>query len=71
MTSRERVLQAIAHKPTDRAPADYGAHPSVTDGLMRKLGVADYEELLKALGVDMRRVHFDYGQPDTGPDADG
>lgn len=71
MTSRERVIQAIAHKATDRAPANYGAHQVVTDGLIRKLGVADMEELLVSLGVDMRRVFLDYGQPDTGPDADG
>ena len=71
MTSRERVLQAIVHQPTDRAPADYGAIPAVTDALIRKLGVADAEELLVALGVDMRRIGFNYGQPDTDPDAEG
>src|SRR5450759_1442744 len=71
MTSREIVLQAIAHKPTARAPADYGAHSAVTDGLIQKLGVANAEELLAALHVDMRRIGFDYGQPDTGPDPDG
>ncbi len=71
MTSRERVLQAVRHKPTDCAPADYGAHAAVTDALMRKLGVANPEDMLRALGVDMRRIGFDYGQPDTGPDADG
>ena len=71
MTSRERVLQAIAHQPTDRTPADYGAIPAVTDALIRKLGIADAEELLVALGVDMRRIWFDYGQPDTAPDAEG
>lgn len=70
MTSRERVLQAVAHRPTDRAPADYGAHQAVTEGLIQKLGVASIEELLVALHVDMRRIHFDYGQSDTGPDAD-
>ena len=71
MTSRERVLQAIAHKPTDRAPANYGAHQGVTDGLIDRLGVADTEELLVSLGVDMRRIRFSYNQPATGPDADG
>jgi len=71
MTPRERVLRAIAHQPTDRAPADYGAHQDVTDRLIEKLGVADYEELLQALHVDLRRVVLDYSQPDTGPDSDG
>jgi uroporphyrinogen decarboxylase len=71
MTSRERVLQAIAHKPTDRAPADYGAIQVVTDGLIEKLGVADAEELLVSLGVDMRRINFGFRQPPTGPDSDG
>ena len=71
MNSRDRVLQAIAHRPTDRAPADYSAHGTVTDGLIEKLGVVDTEELLVSLGVDLRRILFDYSQPDTGPDADG
>jgi uroporphyrinogen decarboxylase-like protein len=71
MTSRERVLEAIRHKGTDRSPADYGAHQDVTDRLVDKLGLRNEEELLQALHVDMRRISFDYGQPDTGPDADG
>jgi len=69
--SRERVLAAIDRRPADRAPADYAAHESVTERLIEKLGLADCEELLRALHVDMRRVPFDYSQPDTGPDADG
>ena len=71
MTSRERVFQAIAHKPVDRAPADYGAHQAVTEALVQKTGVADAEELLVSLGVDMRPVWIDYNQPDSPPDADG
>lgn len=71
MTPRERVLQAVAHKLTDRAPADYAAHQVVTDGLIKKLGVKDTEELFVALGVDMRRIDCNYGLADTGPDADG
>ena len=71
MTSRQRVLLAIEHKKTDRTPANYSAHQEVTDGLIKKLGLADSEELLQALYVDMRRIHFNYSQPDTGPDADG
>ena len=71
MNSRERVLAAIEHKKTDRTPADYGALPAVTDRLVHRLGTADEEELLQALGIDMRRIQFKYSQPDTGPDADG
>lgn len=71
MIPRERVLQAIDRRPTDRAPADYGAHQAVTDALISRLGVADSEELLRALGVDMRRIGFNYKQSATGPDADG
>jgi uroporphyrinogen decarboxylase len=71
MTPRERVLRAIAHQPTDRAPADYGAHQDVTDRLLARLGVRDPEELLQALRVDMRRISFNYYHPDTAPDAQG
>lgn len=71
MTSRERVLLALDWRRTDRAPADYMAHAAVTDRLMARLGVKDYEALLQTLGVDMRRIWADYGQPDTGPDSGG
>jgi uroporphyrinogen decarboxylase len=71
MTSRERVLEALDHKPTDRAPMDYGAHQDVTARLIEKLGVTDLDELLVALGVDMRRINFGFRQPQTGPDSDG
>ena len=71
MTPRERVLLAVDHRKTDRTPADYGAHKDVTDRLIEKLGVADYEELLDALGVDMRRIGLNYYHPETEPDADG
>lgn len=71
LTPRERVLLAIGHRRTDRAPADYSAHREVSDGLIRRLGLRDDEELLQFLGVDMRRIGANYCQPDTGPDADG
>ena len=71
MTSRERVLLALAHRRTDRAPANYSAHQEVTDRLLARLGLRDHEELLRFLGVDLRRVSLDYTVPNTGPDADG
>ena len=70
MISRERVLQAIEHKPTDRAPCDYGARPEVTERLVAHLGVASYEELLQSLHVDMRRIPAVYTLEPTGPDGD-
>ena len=39
MTSRERVLAAVEHGKTDRAPADYQAHKEVTDKLIERLGL--------------------------------
>lgn len=71
MTPRERVLLAIDHKPADRPPADYRAHSDVTARLMEKLGVADKEDLLQYLHVDMRRIDFDYRQPDSKTEAAG
>ena len=71
MTSRERVLLAIDHKPTDRAPADYEAHQEVTDRLMRKIGVTEMEELLNYLHVDMRGTGILHNQADNAVDAEG
>lgn len=71
MTPRERVLATVDHKPTDRSPANFGAHPDVTERLIAKLGVADIEELLQALHIDMRAISIDYYKPRTEPDDDG
>lgn len=71
MWPRERVLRAIEHLPTDRAPTDYGARPEISEGLIARLGVADYEEMLQALGIDMRRIDAPYVQAPVGPDDQG
>jgi len=71
MTSRERVLSAINHQRTDRAPADYEAYEGVTKRLIERLGVADYEGLLQALRIDMRRIECQSSLPNSTPDADG
>lgn len=44
MTSRERVLSAIAHKEPDRVPVDMGATPS------SGISAIAYSNLLKHLG---------------------
>lgn len=71
MNSRERVLLALDHRRTDRAPANFHANPDMTERLLASQGLQTEEELLQALHIDFRRVNMDYAQPDTGPDADG
>ena len=71
MTPRERVLEAIAHRRTDRTPAGFHANPPIWDALLEKLGTQDREEILEHLGIDMRHIAAPYYQPETGPDAEG
>ena len=71
MTGRERVLAALDHRPTDRAPADYQAKDEVTTRVKARLGIADTEALLEALQIDMRGIYFNYSQPDSAPGANG
>jgi len=52
-------------------PADYQSLPEVTQRLIARLGLKDEEELLQYLRIDMRRIGFSYGLPDSPPDADG
>ncbi len=63
LTSRERVLQAIAHRETDRLPRDYSAERPVTEGLLRLLGLADLRALQERFQVDMERVEVTYRCP--------
>lgn len=71
MISRERVLAAINHQPTDRLPCDYSAHGEVSEALKTRLGLKDYEGLLQALHVDIRRIPAPYAQSPTEPDSSG
>ena len=52
---------------------NYLAHESVSQALIKRLGLVDHEELLQFLDIDMRRVgsYGSAGQPAQGPDADG
>ena len=45
MTGRERILNALDHKDTDRVPVDFGGHRS------SGISVQSYIELRKALGL--------------------
>lgn len=65
MLPRERVLTAIARRPTDRCPADYKAEPQVNEAMLAALKVNSYEELLATLQIDLRRIEPRYiGPPD-------
>lgn len=60
MEPYERIVCAVRHQPTDRPPIDYVATPEFNASLKRHLAVETDEQLLRRLGVDIRRVegHF-------------
>ena len=53
MTSKERVLTAVARRQPDRIPLDFGANAFVLQRLHRELGTASHRELLKRLHADI------------------
>ena len=63
MTPRERVLTAVARRPADRTPADYKAEPEVNRYMMDHLKVDSYEDLLRRLEIDVRRLEPQYVGP--------
>ena len=56
MTSRERVLTTLDHREPDRAPWDFWAGAEVGERLRKHFACDTQEELLVALGVDLRYV---------------
>lgn len=53
MTSRERVLTAIAGEAPDRVPVDFSANAATLERLMTDLSVESHADLLQALHVDI------------------
>lgn len=53
MTSRERVLAAIARQTPDRTPVDFWAEPATLDRLWAHLGHHDFVRLFRDLQVDI------------------
>lgn len=54
MTSKERVMRAIAHQEVDRIPAGlFGTHPDYLSGLAAHIGAATVEEMFLKLGIDV------------------
>ncbi|MEW6234416.1 MAG: uroporphyrinogen decarboxylase family protein [Candidatus Omnitrophota bacterium] len=64
MTSKERVLAAIAHRATDRVPLDFWAEEVVWRRLMRELGLSSKSALLSRLNIDLRWIDHRYIGPD-------
>jgi uroporphyrinogen decarboxylase len=52
MTSRERVLAAIAHQPVDRLPSDIWATPEIWQMLRGHFGVETEDQVRDCLGID-------------------
>lgn len=63
MNSKERVLNTIAHQPTDRVPVDYWSRDDVTQKLMTYLGLKSVEELYLRLGIDLRTIPLGMHDP--------
>ena len=57
MSSKERVLAAIARENPDRTPRDFWAEPPTLNRLFAYLGHSDEERLLRELGVDIRHLN--------------
>ena len=54
MTSKERVLRAVAHQEVDRIPAGlFGTHPDYMAGLAAHVGAANVEAMFRELGIDV------------------
>ena len=64
MTSRERVLAAFNHTPSDIVPRWCGASPEFLAKARRQLNLPDNESFLIRIGDDFRRVFARYVGPE-------
>jgi uroporphyrinogen decarboxylase len=56
MNSRERVLAALRHQPTDRVPRDFWAEPPAWNRLLAHSGYRHKEQFLHELKIDVRHL---------------
>src|SRR5262245_50964714 len=63
MTSRVRVLTALAHTEPDFTPCDYFTTPEIRQALFNYYGVSSDDDVRERLGTDIRYVNTTY----TGP----
>ena len=70
MSSKERVLTALASQEPDRVPINYFANPKIDLRLKQHFGLKpdDEEGLFQAIGVDFRRIQAPYCGPKLHPD---
>jgi uroporphyrinogen decarboxylase len=70
MSSKERVLTALANREPDRVPINYSANPGIDARLKQHFGLKpeDNEGLRQCLGVDFRGVWTAYKGPRLHPD---
>ncbi len=56
MTSRERVIAALEHRPPDRVPRDFWAEEPTWYRLLEHVGHSDRNRLLDDLDIDIRHI---------------
>lgn len=71
MNPKERVLESVSHRRTDRVPVDYWATEKVDQELIEYMGVSNREEFLHVLGIDIRYVFPPYIGPPLRTFPDG
>ena len=71
LTPRERVLLALDHQETDRAPVDFLATAEAGAAVREFLAIDDPEALLRHLGVDLRHPRQPYIGPPPTRHSDG
>jgi uroporphyrinogen decarboxylase len=70
LTSRERVLNALAHVQPDYPPCDYFYTPEIHAQLMAHFGLRSDEQVYDALETDIRYINPPYvGPPLQGQDS--
>jgi len=71
LAPRERVLLALSHRDTDRAPVDLIATREAWGRLQHYMNIRDTDEVLRTLGVDLRHPRQSYVGPPLRRYPDG